>query len=41
VEGAFFKDGRWTLKDPGNGEQAAWYCWAMARLRKALGLPVR
>lgn len=40
MEGAFFEGGRWTLKDPGNGEQAGWYCWAMARLRKAMGLPV-
>lgn len=30
---------RWHLADPGNGEQATWWCWAMARLRKHVGLP--
>src|SRR6185312_2742920 len=29
----------WKTKDGGNGEQTAWWCWAMARLRKQAGLP--
>lgn len=29
---------KWNVKDAGNGEQCAWWCWAMARLRKAAGL---
>lgn len=29
----------WQIKDAGNGEQTAWWCWAMARLRKEAGLP--
>lgn len=29
----------WKVKDAGNGEQSAWWCWAMARLRKTLDLP--
>jgi hypothetical protein len=29
----------WKTKDAGNGEQCAWWCWAMARLRKTAGLP--
>jgi len=29
----------WKTKDAGNGEQCAWWCWAMARLRVAVGLP--
>ena len=33
-------DGQWIIKDRGNGEQCAWWCWAMARLRKEVGLPV-
>lgn len=28
----------WKVKDAGNGEQTAWWCWAMARLRKSVGL---
>ncbi len=28
----------WKTKDAGNGEQCAWWCWAMARLRKEAGL---
>lgn len=28
----------WQIKDAGNGEQTAWWCWAMARLRKKAGL---
>ena len=32
-------DGHWTFQDPGNGEQCAWWCWGMARLRKEVGLP--
>ncbi|MBI5095097.1 MAG: hypothetical protein HZB26_22010 [Candidatus Hydrogenedentes bacterium] len=30
---------KWSASDPGNGEQACWYCWAMLDLRKAAGLP--
>ena len=33
------KDAKWKIKDAGNGEQTAWWCWAMARLRKEAGLP--
>jgi len=33
------KDAVWKSKDAGNGEQCAWWCWAMARLRKEVGLP--
>jgi hypothetical protein len=29
----------WKTKDAGNGEQCAWWCWAMARLRADAGLP--
>jgi hypothetical protein len=29
----------WKTKDAGNGEQCAWWCWAMARLRNQVGLP--
>ena len=29
----------WKTKDAGNGEQCAWWCWAMARLRRDFGLP--
>jgi len=32
-------NGQWTVRDAGNGEQASWWCWAMARLRKEVGLP--
>ncbi|WP_158798995.1 hypothetical protein [Pedobacter sp. L105] len=28
----------WKTKDAGNGEQSAWWCWSVARLRKTLGL---
>jgi len=28
----------WGQNDPGNGEQCTWWCWAVAELRKALGL---
>ncbi|MDJ1480628.1 hypothetical protein QNI16_09040 [Cytophagaceae bacterium YF14B1] len=34
------KGAAWKIKDAGNGEQTAWWCWAMARLRKEAGLPV-
>jgi hypothetical protein len=34
------KDAVWKSKDAGNGEQCAWWCWAMARLRQEKGLPV-
>lgn len=30
---------KWTLQDPGNGEQCSWWCWGMARLHKALVQP--
>ena len=29
----------WTSRDAGNGEQTVWWCWAMARLRRVVGLP--
>ena len=29
----------WETGDGGNGEQSTWWCWAMARLRKDVGLP--
>lgn len=32
------KDAVWKTKDAGNGEQCAWWCWAMARLRREMGL---
>ncbi len=32
------KDTEWKVKDAGNGEQTAWWCWAMACARKTLGL---
>ena len=32
------KYGIWKIVDQGNGEQAAWWCWAIARLRIGLGL---
>ena len=28
----------WTYNEPGNGEQCAWLCWGLAKLRRALGL---
>ena len=31
----------WTSRDAGNGEQSSWWCWAMARLRKSVGLPAQ
>ena len=31
-------DGKWYVGDPGNGEQCSWWCWGMARVRKAVGL---
>ncbi|MEN8228236.1 MAG: hypothetical protein ABFS38_08790 [Bacteroidota bacterium] len=33
-------EGNWEITDRGNGEQCAWWCWAMARLRKEAGLSV-
>ena len=33
-------DGNWKIIDAGNGEQTAWWCWAIARLRKELGMKV-
>lgn len=32
------EQGVWKIVDPGNGEQVAWWCWAMARLRKKMKL---
>lgn len=32
------KDGSWIINDGGNGEQTCWWCWAIARLRKDVGL---
>ena len=29
---------RWHLNDPGNGEQACWWTWSMAVIRKEAGL---
>lgn len=37
----FFRDGFWHSRDNGNAEQCIWWCWAMARLRKTLGLPAK
>ena len=34
------ENGKWITGDGGNGEQSSWWCWAMARLRKDVGLPV-
>lgn len=31
-------DGKWNVGDPGNGEQCAWWCWAVSRLRQAVGM---
>lgn len=31
-------DGSMGLSDPGNGEQCVWWCWAMARTRRAADL---
>ncbi len=28
----------WHLQDPGNGEQACWWCWAMIVIRQEVGL---
>jgi hypothetical protein len=36
---AQMQDAAWKTKDAGNGEQSAWWCWAMARLRKSMDLP--
>jgi hypothetical protein len=35
---AEMKTAVWKSKDAGNGEQCAWWCWSMARLRKEVGL---
>jgi len=37
--GYAFRHSPWALADPGNGEQVAWWCWAVANLRKELDLP--
>ena len=33
------QNSKWVSRDAGNGEQNTWFCWAMARLRKSVGLP--
>ncbi len=32
------KDLKWKMREAGNGEQNVWFCWAIARLRKSMGL---
>lgn len=32
------QSGSWRLQDPGNGEQACWWCWAMTDIRREVGL---
>ena len=39
MESMSFRNGQWVMADSGNGEQSVWWCWAIARLRKDLGLP--
>ncbi|MHB0997597.1 MAG: hypothetical protein ACYC27_00005 [Armatimonadota bacterium] len=31
-------DGKTVIQDPGNGEQVSWWCWGIAKARKAAGL---
>lgn len=31
-------EGKMMLNDPGNGEQTSWYCWAIAKARRILGI---
>lgn len=31
-------DGETVIQDPGNGEQVSWWCWGIAKARKAAGL---
>lgn len=38
MESMSLDNDKWTEGDGGNGEQACWWCWAMARLRKEAGL---
>lgn len=33
-------DGKWLVGDGGNGEQSSWWCWAIARLRRDVGLTI-
>lgn len=40
MENINLTDGKWVKADCGNGEQCVWWCFAIARLRKALSLPV-
>ena len=35
------KDAVWMVKDAGNGEQTAWWCWAMACARKLVNIPTK
>ena len=28
----------WRIADPGNGEQASWWCWSMVHIRREAGL---
>jgi hypothetical protein len=39
MESMSLENGQWIEGDGGNGEQCGWWCWALARLRKAAGLP--
>ncbi|MBI2297737.1 MAG: hypothetical protein HYU66_02080 [Armatimonadetes bacterium] len=38
MEAASWRDGTWYAGDPGNGEQCAWWCWGMAKVRAAAGM---
>ena len=38
MEGAGYHDGKLIVKDAGNGEQTCWWSWAMARLRRDMGM---
>ncbi len=33
-----YENGIWKIVDAGNGEQTAWWCWAIAKMRKNLGM---
>lgn len=35
----FYKNGQWKTRDCGNAEQCIWWCRAICRLRKTLGMP--
>ena len=38
AENLWLSESGWNQNDPGNGEQCSWWCWAIAELRKTLGL---